>query len=34
MRFPPTVAFVEGLGANVKLDQAQPSEWTEERHGR
>ena len=34
MRFLPIVAFVEGLGANVKLDQAQPSEWTEERRGR
>ncbi len=34
MLFLPIVAFVEGLGANVKLDQAQPSEWTEERRGR
>ena len=25
------VAFVEGLGAEVPLDQAIPSEWTEER---
>lgn len=28
------VAFVEGLGAEVRLDQARPSEWTEERRGR
>ena len=28
------VAFVEGLGADVKRDQARPSEWTEERRGR
>ena len=28
------VAFVEGLGAEVPLDQAIPSEWTEERRKR
>jgi uncharacterized cupin superfamily protein len=28
------VAFVEGLGAEVPLDQAVPSEWTEERRKR
>ena len=28
------VAFVEGLGADVPLDHAQPSAWTEERRGR
>lgn len=28
------VAFVEGLGAEVRLDAAKPSEWTEERRGR
>ncbi len=28
------VAFVEGLGAEVPLDQAVPNEWTEERRRR
>ncbi len=28
------VAFVEGLGAEVKLDAAVPSEWTEQRRKR
>ncbi len=28
------VAFVEGLGAEVKLADAKPSEWTEEKRGR
>ena len=28
------VAFVEGLGAEVPLDQAVPSEWTEDRRRR
>lgn len=28
------VAFVEGLGAEVKLADARPSDWTEEKRGR
>jgi uncharacterized cupin superfamily protein len=28
------VAFVEGLGAEVRLDAAKPSDWTEDRRGR
>jgi uncharacterized cupin superfamily protein len=28
------IAFVEGLGADVPLDAARPSDWTEERRGR